>query len=182
MLNGTVQGKRLILLLSVMCLTGAIASAAEDNRAKVLEKRLKPLVRKGCVLVADREHTLFRYPHRCNPRLVPASALKIITALAGLHILGPEFRFQTKFYLSPAGELGIRGYGDPMLISEEWRRITGNLAEKQEIPRKLKGIFLDDSALKKIWIPFPVHGNPLTLMMPRTGRWSVISTRSMYGN
>ncbi|MCI5224306.1 MAG: hypothetical protein D3924_16965 [Candidatus Electrothrix sp. AR4] len=50
---------------------------------------------------------------------VPASLFKIPTALAALTILGPEYRFKTRFYMDSEENLYIEGFGDPLLISEE---------------------------------------------------------------
>ena len=51
-------------------------------------------------------------------QLVPASILKVLTALSALHYLGPDFRFQTDFYLDGDDNLIVRGSGDPLLVSE----------------------------------------------------------------
>ena len=61
---------------------------------------------------------------------VPASTLKILTAAAALHHLGASYRFPTEFYLDPQGNLKVKGYGDPMLISEVWREIADRLAAR----------------------------------------------------
>jgi serine-type D-Ala-D-Ala carboxypeptidase/endopeptidase (penicillin-binding protein 4) len=50
--------------------------------------------------------------------LIPASTIKVLTALAALHYLGPDYRFETAFYMAGAQNLKIKGFGDPLLISE----------------------------------------------------------------
>lgn len=60
--------------------------------------------------------------------LVPASTLKLLTALVAFEELGRDYRFQTEFYRSEDGDLTIKGYGDPLLISEEVERIAGRLS------------------------------------------------------
>lgn len=70
--------------------------------------------------------------------LMPASCLKVVTTAAALHLLGPDFRFQThlaydghiqdKTYLQ--GNLWIQGEGDPCLGSD---RCTGSLSWDQQI-------------------------------------------------
>ena len=50
---------------------------------------------------------------------VPASVTKIVTAWLALDVLGPDYRFETKFYLDAQRRLYVRGGGDPYLISEE---------------------------------------------------------------
>ncbi len=60
----------------------------------------------------------------------PASTLKVLTALVALSRLGIDFRFETEFYLSPAGDLKIKGHGDPLLISEVIAQMAAGLSEK----------------------------------------------------
>lgn len=62
----------------------------------------------GCRLVAV----------NAQKSLVPASTLKLLTAAAALHFLGPDYRFPTEVFTDRAGNLKIKGYGDPLLISE----------------------------------------------------------------
>lgn len=65
---------------------------------------------------------------------VPASTLKLLTSLVALHYLGPDFRFSTDFYLDQNQNLKIKGYGDPLLISEVVDLIA------QGLSRRLSGI------------------------------------------
>lgn len=61
---------------------------------------------------------------------IPASILKIVTSLAAFHYLGVDYRFKTEFYRSPDGLLKIKGYGDPVLVSEELEKIAHALQKK----------------------------------------------------
>jgi D-alanyl-D-alanine carboxypeptidase/D-alanyl-D-alanine-endopeptidase (penicillin-binding protein 4) len=63
-------------------------------------------------------------------KFVPASTLKLLTSLAAIHHLGLHYRFLTEFYMDSGQNLKIKGYGDPLLISEVWREIAGILANK----------------------------------------------------
>ncbi|MFP4452438.1 MAG: D-alanyl-D-alanine carboxypeptidase/D-alanyl-D-alanine-endopeptidase [Desulfobacterales bacterium] len=74
--------------------------------------------------------------------LVPASTLKILTALTAFYHLGVNFRFKTEFYIDTENNLVIKGYGDPLLVSEEVEKIAEILAGKIN---KISGIVLDDS-------------------------------------
>ncbi len=76
--------------------------------------------------------------------LIPASVLKIPLSQVALHELGEDFRFETLFYRNAAGDLLVRGLGDPFLVSEEIEAIAGILAERglSEVNR----LVLDDSA------------------------------------
>jgi serine-type D-Ala-D-Ala carboxypeptidase/endopeptidase (penicillin-binding protein 4) len=84
--------------------------------------------------------------------LVPASILKVVTALAALHYLGEEFRFATDFYQDAEGRLIVKGYGDPLLVSERVDRISRQLAGQI---RQIGGLVLDDSYFAD---PITVHG------------------------
>ena len=73
---------------------------------------------------------------------VPASTLKVLTALAVLNHFGPSYRFQTEFYMDPHQNLKIKGYGDPLLISEVLHQIT-DIVSKQT--GSFRNIILDDT-------------------------------------
>lgn len=57
--------------------------------------------------------------HAPDRPMVPASTLKLLTALAAIDRWGLEHRFHTDFFLDEDGWLWIKGYGDPFLVSEE---------------------------------------------------------------
>ncbi len=81
---------------------------------------------------------------RPDQPLIPASTLKLLTALAALDRWGPAHRFATDFYVGPNRRLIVRGHGDPFLISEEIGRIAEEIAARIDGP--LPGIDLDTSA------------------------------------
>ena len=81
--------------------------------------------------------------------LVPASTLKVITTAAALHHLQPDYKFLTEVLAdnirgSSVGNLFLKGYGDPHLVSEELFRLTRSLREQGL--REIRGnIVVDDS-------------------------------------
>ena len=77
--------------------------------------------------------------------LIPASTLKLLTVLAGLEILGGDYRFPTDFFISPAGDLKIKGYGDPMLVSEVVENLAQRLAAAMGPEAVAADLVLDDS-------------------------------------
>lgn len=83
--------------------------------------------------------------HHQDRPLVPASTWKIATALMALERLGPDYRFPTAFYLVD-GNLFIKGFGDPMLISEEVADIAAALAAAGV--RTIGDLVVDDSHFK----------------------------------
>ena len=107
----------------------------------------------GCRLVAI----------NAQKSLVPASTLKLLTAAAALHHLGPDYRFPTEVFTDGAGNLKIKGYGDPLLISEVVatlaHSVAGRLANSQ--PGGLVGygdLIIDDGWFKQpLYIPGRSH-------------------------
>ena len=73
---------------------------------------------------------------------VPASTLKILTALAAIHHLGATYRFKTEFYQGSNQNLKVKGYGDPLLISEVWQEIAQALAPRLH---GFEDLLLDDT-------------------------------------
>ena len=68
---------------------------------------------------------------------IPASNLKLLTALAVLDAFGPTHRFTTVIATDrnpdeagAVGTLGIRGGGDPGLTSEQWWRLAADLRRR----------------------------------------------------
>jgi len=70
------------------------------------------------------------YSYNKNMLLVPASTLKVVTALVALHYLGESYRFVTEFYLDTQNNLKVKGYGDPFLVSEAIQEITQRIRGK----------------------------------------------------
>ena len=75
---------------------------------------------------------------------VPASTLKIITALAALDILGPDHRFATRISRDRQNNLYIQGGGDPFLLTENITSIAKILYDSGV--RQIGDLIIDDSA------------------------------------
>lgn len=73
---------------------------------------------------------------------IPASTLKIVTALLATEYLGLDSRFETDFFVQD-GALVVRGHGDPFLVSEELDLVAAALKDK--LPGGLRGVLIDDS-------------------------------------
>jgi len=91
--------------------------------------------------VADKEGRIL-FSKNAHRLLVPASTLKILTSLVAIHHLGPDHRFETRFYLDGDNNLTMKGFGDPLLISEVLDRIAMTLKGKVGTVRD---ILLDDT-------------------------------------
>jgi D-alanyl-D-alanine carboxypeptidase/D-alanyl-D-alanine-endopeptidase (penicillin-binding protein 4) len=89
------------------------------------------------------------FSKNADNQLVPASILKIFTALVALHYLGPEYRFSTEFYQDRDSNLKIKGYGDPLLISEIVMEIANHIFLALDTKSKIiNDLILDDSYFK----------------------------------
>jgi len=80
---------------------------------------------------------------RPDAPMVPASTMKILTALAAIQRWGLDHRFDTDFHRSSDGWLWVKGWGDPYLVSEELDRIAREL--KKAGVRSVAGVGADDS-------------------------------------
>jgi PBP4 family serine-type D-alanyl-D-alanine carboxypeptidase len=76
----------------------------------------------------DRDETL--YAREAEALLTPASNTKLLTAAAALQALGEDYRFRTAIYRSGAlrrgelaGDVILKGYGDPTLATEDSLRV-----------------------------------------------------------
>ena len=93
---------------------------------------LPGLVKDGGIRVEDRSgRAIIRY--RDTEPFIPASTLKIATALCALEALGEDFRFSTRFLTSnPSNNshaVYIQASGDPGMISEELAIIAQRLSD-----------------------------------------------------
>ncbi|MGD8610680.1 MAG: D-alanyl-D-alanine carboxypeptidase [Desulfobacterales bacterium] len=100
------------------------------------------------ILITDaQEHVLFS--KNADQKRIPASILKVFTSLMALHYLGDDYRFPTEFYLDQQMNLKIKGYGDPLLISEILVKISQILAVLLKKPNPLNDLILDDSYFRQ---------------------------------
>ena len=127
------------VFLAAVCFAGEKTGA--DPRWQQLAGRIGP--RDAVALAAPDGRRLVSL-HTETP-LIPASTLKLLTVLAGFDILGADHRFPTDFWVDPAGNLKIQGYGDPMLISEVVARIARQLAEALGPVARVGDLVLDES-------------------------------------
>ncbi|WP_339133874.1 MAG: D-alanyl-D-alanine carboxypeptidase [Candidatus Electrothrix sp. GW3-4] len=122
--------------VSVLFLIGESAAAS-------CSPPFNKLIRNGGYGVSDGQGKIIA---SCNSdkAYVPASVIKVATALAAFDILGPDYRFTTAFYTDKEQNLYIKGTGDPMLVSDEIRLILQALQKKGL--EKINAIYVDSSA------------------------------------
>jgi D-alanyl-D-alanine carboxypeptidase/D-alanyl-D-alanine-endopeptidase (penicillin-binding protein 4) len=92
-----------------------------------------------------------RLAHRVETPMNPASVMKMVTTLAALDRLGPDFTWTTRFYAdgpvvdgSLQGNLYIQGGGDPKLVLERIDA-TFRALQAQGVQRVLGDMVLDGS-------------------------------------
>jgi D-alanyl-D-alanine carboxypeptidase/D-alanyl-D-alanine-endopeptidase (penicillin-binding protein 4) len=103
---------------------------------------LKQLIESNDAITVANPQGQIIFSKNGDKKLIPASTLKIFTALVALHYLGPDHRFFTEFYRDKNQNLKIKGYGDPLLISEVLTQIAKSLSAKIN---RVNDIILDDS-------------------------------------
>jgi D-alanyl-D-alanine carboxypeptidase/D-alanyl-D-alanine-endopeptidase (penicillin-binding protein 4) len=83
------------------------------------------------IVVEDVESAEVVLSHHPDVPRNPASVMKLVTTWAALELLGPAYTWRTEVYFDGkfdgttlAGNLGIKGYGDPFLVVEEfWKML-----------------------------------------------------------
>jgi len=81
--------------------------------------------------------------HQADRPMVPASTLKLVTALAAIDRWGLDHRSTTGFFVGDDGWLWVRGSGDPFLVSEELDVVVAALRARGI--KELAGIATDAS-------------------------------------
>jgi len=140
-----------------------VASTASAELEARLDKALGLRALRGArvaALVVSREDGSVLYARDADRALVPASNLKVLTALAALSAFGPAHRFTTEVLADapPDAEgaidvLALRGGGDPALTSEQFWRLAADL-RLAGVSRVRKELVLDASAFdRERWHP-----------------------------
>jgi D-alanyl-D-alanine carboxypeptidase/D-alanyl-D-alanine-endopeptidase (penicillin-binding protein 4) len=130
---------RLVMVLALWLAAGSTTGEAADWQ------RIKSLIGpQDSVLVADPAGRIIVSKNERKNR-VPASILKIFTSLAAFDYLGPDHRYATEFFLDPHSNLKIKGYGDPLLISEVVNAVSRLLALLIGRGTIINDIVVDDS-------------------------------------
>ncbi len=132
-----------VFFLLVLLFSAGQTAAADFSKVKRLLGN-----QDSAILVSPQGKILFS--HHPDVKRVPASTLKVLTSLVGLHHLGPDYRFPTEFYLDSEKNLIIKGYGDPLLISEVIPSIAVLLSEKIT---QYRDMILDNTYFEPIEIP-----------------------------
>lgn len=134
------------LLFRLFCSVAVVficCAASFGQAASAVCPSFSKLIQKGAYGVSDIQGNIISGCNSDTP-YIPASILKIPTALAAFSILGHEYRFKTRFYTDSQDNLYIKGFGDPLLISEEVYLIFAEL--KKRGVQRINSIFIDTSS------------------------------------
>ena len=146
----------IFLLTSGLFIISVRPLAAEQSPCPFISSMLGA---NDSVMVTDNQGTPL-FGHNIQKKLIPASTLKVLTALTAIRHLGPDYQFPTEFYLNDEKDLIIKGYGDPLLISETVENISHSL--KSRIGR-VHDLILDDSYFKQ---PINIPGIAADTLQP----------------
>ena len=100
------------------------------------------------------------FSNNADKKLIPASTLKVLTSLVAIHYLNENYHFPTEFYIDVDSNLIIKGYGDPLMVSEEIRKIALTL---KPMIGSINDIILDDTFFKK---PLTIPGTVKDSLQP----------------
>ena len=126
---------RAVASVFFLAIAGGLTASTADPLSQLLA------LPQASLLLEDGGRTVIA--RQADRPMVPASTLKLLTALAAFDRWGVDHRFHTDFFLGSDGWLYVRGYGDPFLVSEEVGRMASALRARGAV--RLAGIATDDS-------------------------------------
>lgn len=138
--------KKLLLtgIALLFLIPGSGGTSPVDHNLMV-SRMLSLIQERDAVLLTDPSGAVLASRH-ADKLLVPASTLKILTSLVAIHYLGENYRFVTECYQDKERNLKIKGFGDPLFLSEVMpdfsRRIQRHL-------NAYNNMILDDSAFQQ---------------------------------
>lgn len=158
------------LLLNAKVDPSSVAPAADDRRVVKVSGAMPSLSRQALMGILQNEAmdgaevSFMAYDLNSKEvlassgadRLInPASNAKLITSAAALHLLGPEFRWETEYHATAPivdgilnGDLIVKGSGDPTVVNERLASVADALYAKGL--RKITGrIVVDDSVFDR---------------------------------
>ncbi len=115
--------RRMLLTLAALFFAvcpADLSAGQPENRVRQLDNLITQ--NDAALLTDDRGNIL--YQKNAAKALVPASVLKVFTALTALYYLKSDYRFVTDFYQDAKGDLKVKGYGDPGFTSEDLLKIA----------------------------------------------------------
>jgi serine-type D-Ala-D-Ala carboxypeptidase/endopeptidase (penicillin-binding protein 4) len=127
--------------------TGSTGSTSDSRLRTRVEAALVPLTERARVAIEIRDLDTgdVLLEHDNERALNPASNQKLITAIAAVELLGPDYRFETSVWRD-GDALVLRGEGDPDLHVGDLHRLAAELASQPELLEGVRRIVIDDTA------------------------------------
>ncbi len=110
----------------------------------IAEKRLpcwSHITPTDALVVQDPEGKIL-YKKNEKKERIPASTLKVLTALAAIENFGLSYQFKTDIFLDQNQNLKVKGFGDPLLISEVLQDMASSLSTRVS---HFNNLVLDDT-------------------------------------
>ena len=145
-------------LATILSLSGNV-TAAEDPHVKALKGRLDYIFKNDKLDKSSLGIEVYSLSHQkslysVNPKttMLPASAVKLLTAAVVLRKLGPDFKYNTEVFFEKSlkkdvleGNIYLVGSGDPSLVSERMFLLAGEVSRTGV--KEIKGdLIVDDWA------------------------------------
>lgn len=155
-------------LLAVVLVTGAgptalpaqadttplLAPRAVVPDASILASKLAGVSRKSLTSTAGAVYTASGDPlYLAEKAMVPASTIKIVTAMAALDVLGPDKRFTTKVVSAKKGRLTLVAGGDPFLRSSPSKSVAAWKANLDDLVTQATSV-LRSQKVKTVKVSF----------------------------
>lgn len=138
------SGMRKVFITALTCAT--ILLSATTLAAEGVAVRNFPRDHAAALVVDSAGHKLMEQDS--GTPMIPASTMKLLTALISLETLGDDYRFTTPFFYDAATQLlWVVGRGDPFLISEELDLIVTALNDR--LPTEVRGVGVDSSYFER---------------------------------
>ena len=149
--------KKLFFLFSVLILSLTFfvkqpfvhAKSFSNFKTKALENNINKNISPSIAIALSDQNGRIIYQKNKDKKLVPASILKILTSLAAIHFLSENFEFPTDYFFDEKSKnLYIKGYGDPLFISETIEKLCDKIILKIG-SNKVDNIVLDQKYFAK---------------------------------
>ncbi len=128
---------RTVLVFAIAFVTATFAVATQAALPKPVARAFRDAgVPMSAVAVVVQETGKARplIAHGAHRPMNPASVMKLVTTLAALELLGPDYRWKTDAYLDGPlesgvlrGNLVLKGRGDPKITVERWQAFMWGL-------------------------------------------------------
>jgi len=133
----------------LLCTALVLSCLPTDLQASGEGQILRLIGPQDALILAGPDNSLLLHKN-ADIKLIPASTLKLVSALAVMDILGRDYRFETHIYAAPDNAVTIKGFGDPLLVSEI---VTDMVAAVRRAARqhelRIQRLYVDDTYFKK---------------------------------